>query len=216
MAIQIQETFAVQAAPDRVWEFLVDPRRVVTCLPGAELLEVQDERTFVGRVKVRIGPVTTAYRGRAHFVELDGASRRVGLEAEGQEASGGGSARMSMSSEVVALPGGGSEVRVKVEMEVVGKIVQFGRGMIEEVSRQLFRQFAACVQGTLSAPEEAPPAAAPSPGAAASPEIRAPGTAAGAVALPAAGSPVNALQLLLRAVVAWVRRLLRLDPRPGG
>lgn len=207
MAIQIQETFAVQATPAQVWAYLVDPREVVKCLPGAELLEAQDERTFLGRVKVKIGPVTASYRGKARFVELDEAGRRVGLEGEGQETSGSGSAKMSMSSEIVALPDGGAEVRVQVEIEVVGRIVQFGRGMIEEVSRQLFRQFAACVQATLSRPGEEPTPAAASPSAAA-PAPAAPGAAAHAVALPAANAPVNGLRLLFRALLEWGRRLL--------
>lgn len=208
VAIQIQETFDVRAAPREVWGYLVDPRRVVTCLPGAELLEVQDERTFVGRVKVKIGPVTASYRGKARFVELDEAAFRVGLEGEGQETSGSGSAKMSMSSEVVALPGGGSQVRVSVDVEVVGRIVQFGRGMIEEVSRQLFRQFAACAQAALAAPAgEAAPVLSAVPAAEPAAAPPAAVTAAPAVALPAA-SPINALQLLFRTLVEWGRRVL--------
>lgn len=151
--MKIEETFRVDAPAERVWAYLIDPRQVVQCLPGAELVEVEDDETFVGRVKVKVGPVTAAYKGRARFTELDEANRRVRMVGEGRETSGAGSAKMTMTSEVVELAEGGAEVRVEAEMDVVGKLVQFGRGMIEEVSRQLFRQFASCVQATLAQPE---------------------------------------------------------------
>jgi carbon monoxide dehydrogenase subunit G len=205
VAIQIQERFQVQAPPERVWSYLTDPAQVVRCLPGAELVEAQDERTFVGRVKVKIGPVTATYRGKAQFVELDAGARRVRMVGEGQETGGSGSAKMTMSSEVATLPDGTSEVRVVVEMEVVGRLVQFGRGMIEEVSRQLFRQFAACMQSTLGG-ETAAAAAAVSPAA------RAPALPATSATAPApAVQPVNALQLLLRAIIEWSRRVFHLQ-----
>lgn len=209
MAIQLQENFTVQAPPERVWSYLIDPRQVVQCLPGAELLEEKDDRTFAGRVKVRIGPVTAAYRGTARFVELDEAMRRVGLVGEGQETGGSGSAKMSMTSEIVALADGGSEVRVQVEIEVAGKIVQFGRGMIEQVSRQLFRQFAGCAQAALSQGAGREPVSEALPGgqtpvaAAATP----PALGAQAIALPV-NAPINALRLLVQAMGEWVRRLL--------
>lgn len=209
MAIQIQERVPVHAPPERVWSYLTDPGQVVRCLPGAELLEAQDERTFLGRVKVKIGPVTATYRGKAQFVELDAEGRRVRMAGEGQETGGSGSARMTMSSEVAALPDGGAEVRVVVEMEVVGRVVQFGRGMIEEVSRQLFRQFAACVQSTLAQEPAAAPAATPPPplSSASPPTSSAPAAAAPAPAV----EPVNALRLLLRAILEWSRRILHLQ-----
>lgn len=225
MALQIEETFAVQAPVERVWAYLNDPRRVVDCLPGAELVEVKEDQTFVGRVKVKIGPVTAAYKGTARFIEQDEANRRVRLVGEGQETTGSGTAKMTMSSEIVALPEGGSEVRVQVEIDIVGKIVQFGRGMIEQVSRQLFRQFATCAAATLSReaepaaepaiPADAPEApdtpsgsSTPASGGASSPPPRSTTGSGGASAATPAKAPVNALRLVLSAVVARIRRAL--------
>ncbi len=158
MGIRIEERFEVAAPPERVWAYLIDPARVVGCLPGAELVETSPDGGFVGRMRVKVGPVVAAYRGRARFTELDEAARRAHLTAEGQETGGAGSARMAMSSEVIALDGAGSAVRVAVDVEVVGKLAQFGRGMIEEVSRQMFRQFAGCVRKTLEGAAAAPAA----------------------------------------------------------
>ena len=155
MAIRIEERFVVRALDGTVWAYLVDPRRVVTCLPGAELVEVTDERTFQGNVKVKVGTVTVSYQGRVLLAELDSTSRRVKMIGEGREATGTGSAKMTMESRVSALPDGATEVTVRADLDVVGRIVQLGRGLIEQVAHQLFQQFASCVRATLEVETEA-------------------------------------------------------------
>ena len=163
MAFKIEEALEVQAPVQRVWEYLIDPARVAVCLPGAELLESRDDGSYLGAVKVKVGPVAMSYKGVVKFTELDESARVVRLVGDGREAGGGGSAKLTMLSKIMPLPNGGSQVIVEAEVDLVGKIVQFGRGMIEEVSRQLFRQFAACVKQHLeveegpSAVEETPP-----------------------------------------------------------
>jgi len=186
--MRIEERFAVRAPAAAVWAYLIDPRRVVGCLPGAELTEVVDERTFHGNVKVRVGPVTVSYRGRVNLVQIDEAGRSVRMTGEGRETTGAGSAKMSMESRLRELPGGETEVVVTSEVEVVGRLVQLGRGMIEQVSHQIFEQFATCVRTTLEA--EAAGAAAPAGAAAAS-------------------RPVRIVPLLLGAMWATLRALLR-------
>lgn len=146
MAFKIEEAFEVRAPVQRVWEYLIDPSRVALCLPGAELLESRDDGSYIGAVKVKIGPVAMSFKGVVKFTERDEQSRVVRLEGEGREAGGGGSAKLTMLSKITQLADGGSRVIVEAEVDVVGKIVQFGRGMMEEVSRQLFRQFSACVK----------------------------------------------------------------------
>ena len=154
MAFKIKEAFEVQAPVQRVWEYLIDPARVAVCLPGAELLESRDDGSYLGAVKVKVGPVAMSYKGVVKFAELDEPARVVRLAGAGREAGGGGSAKLTMLSRITPLENGGSQVIVEAEVDLVGKIVQFGRGMIEEVSRQLFRQFAACVKQHLEAAEE--------------------------------------------------------------
>ncbi|MBI5067097.1 MAG: SRPBCC family protein [Deltaproteobacteria bacterium] len=151
MGQRIEERFTVRAPVESVWAYLIDPRRVVTCLPGAELTEVADERTFHGAVKVKVGPVTVSYKGKVILEEVDAAARRVRMTGEGRESTGTGSARMAMESTLTPLPGGEVEVRVTSDVDVVGRLVQLGRGMIEQVSHQLFAQFAGCVKATLEA-----------------------------------------------------------------
>lgn len=158
MAFKIEERFEVQAPVERVWKYLIDPARVVQCLPGAELLESQDERTFLGAIKVKVGPLSMSYKGQAKFTEVNEQTHQVRMVGEAREVGGSGSTKVTMLSTVAPLSGGGSEVLVNAEIDLVGKIVQFGRGMIEEVSRQMFRQFSTCVKQQLEVADEAPPA----------------------------------------------------------
>jgi carbon monoxide dehydrogenase subunit G len=159
MAFKIEEEFHVQAPVERVWEYLIAPEKVVMCIPGAELLEAQEGGTFAGAVKVKVGPMTMSYKGLVKFTEVDEQAHQVRLVGEGREAGGAGSAKVAMLSRVAPSASGGSQVVVQAEVDLVGKIVQFGRGMIEEVSKQLFRQFSACIKQQLEVADEpqAPP-----------------------------------------------------------
>jgi uncharacterized protein len=156
MAFKIAERFEVQAPVERVWQFLIDPASVVQCLPGAELLESHDDRTFVGQIKVKVGPMSMSYKGKGSFTEVNYETHTVRIVGEAREAGGSGSTKVTMVSIVTALEGGGSQVSVDADISLVGRIVQFGRGMIEEVSRQMFRQFATCMKSRLEV--DKPPA----------------------------------------------------------
>ena len=91
--MQIENSFAVKAAPDRVYEFLLDVNNVVSCVPGAELSEVVDPNTFKGKVRIKVGPVTVSYNGTARITSRDSATRTATLEAEGRETTGSGTAQ---------------------------------------------------------------------------------------------------------------------------
>ncbi|HJU73622.1 MAG TPA: SRPBCC family protein [Gemmatimonadaceae bacterium] len=141
MSIVINESFSVNAPIDRVWHFLSTPQEVVQCIPGAELTEVLGERHYAGRVKVKVGPVTAAYAGKATLAEVDDAARRMTLLGEGRETGGSGSAKLTMHGSVAPNANGGSDVRVDATIDIAGKVMQFGRGLVESVSAQLFKQF---------------------------------------------------------------------------
>jgi len=161
MAFKIEERFEVQAPVERVWKYLIDPARVVECLPGAELVEMKDDRNFAGAIKVKVGPLAMSYKGNAKFTEVNEETHEVRMVGDAREVGGSGSTKVSMLSTVTPGASGGSQVVVSAEVELVGRIVQFGRGMIEEVSRQMFRQFSTCVRAKLEVPlEDAQPAAA--------------------------------------------------------
>jgi carbon monoxide dehydrogenase subunit G len=154
MAIEFKETLQVDAPIDRVWEFVNDPRRVVTCMPGAGLDEVVDERTFLGTVKIKVGAITASYKGRVEFTEVDAQARALKVAAEGRETSGG-TAKGTISIRLNSLAEGSTEFVTEASVDLTGRIMQVGRGMIQGVSHQLFKQFAASTKELLEAQDEA-------------------------------------------------------------
>ena len=194
MAIVIKETFVVAAPIDRVWRFVMNPEMVVTCMPGAELEEIVDEKTFLGKVSVKVGAITTSYSGKVTFTQVDPETHTVEMTAEGTE-TGGGTAKGTMSSRLRTLDSGETEVVAEATVDLTGRIMQVGRGMIQGVSHQLFRQFVASAKERLEAPE-GDETGEPAP-----------------VAAPMAAQPISIVPLLLKTLWAgagnFFRRLFR-------
>jgi carbon monoxide dehydrogenase subunit G len=151
MAIEVRETFQVEAPIDAVWRFVMDPHKVATCIPGAELEEVVDDRTFLGSVRVKVGAITARYKGRVQLTEVDEKAHIAQMVAEGRE-TGGGTAKGTMSSRLRSLPDGQTEIVTEASVDLTGRVMQMGRGMIQGVSRQLFQQFVARAKERLEAP----------------------------------------------------------------
>lgn len=139
-SLEIRERFEVVARPERVFAFLADPHQVVVCLPGAELTGVESPTIFLGAMKVKVGPVAVKYKGRVELTEVDEAGRRMTMIGQGKEGASD-SARLTMQCAVVDQGAGRSEVSVDAQVEIAGKLVRFGRGMIQTVSEQLFKVF---------------------------------------------------------------------------
>ncbi len=140
-SLRIEERFELDAPADGAWEYLTHPERIVVCLPGAELTEVIDERNYAGGVKVKLGAVAMEYHGTIQFVEVDAERRLIRMEGKGSEKRGGGTATLTMESAVHELEGGRSAVTVVADIQLAGKIVRFGRGMIQAVTAEVFKDF---------------------------------------------------------------------------
>jgi carbon monoxide dehydrogenase subunit G len=194
--MQLENSFTVGAPPDKVFAYLIDVNKVVGCVPGAELSEVVDPTTFKGKVKIKVGPISVAYSGTARIIDRDDTKRSATLEAEGRETTGPGSARakalMSVEPE-----GAGATVKIVTDYNVAGRVAQFGRGVMEDVSRRIVNDMAACIKANVEAGEQAPSSAGPSTGAA---------TAATA-AQPVTAKPVNALTLFFQVLWTGIKRL---------
>jgi carbon monoxide dehydrogenase subunit G len=217
--LQIENSFEVGAPPDRVYAFLLDVNRVVGCVPGAELSEVVDPNTFKGKVKIKVGPVTVAYAGTARISDRDEAARTATLEGEGRETTGPGNARAKANMRVEES-GAGSKVTVSTDFTVAGRVAQFGRGLMEDVSKSLVAQMAACIKSQLETAEQSP---SPAPEAAAA---LASGDATGAAPQPSPGAPaqyqsqpppqaakpVNALALMWTVFLGRLKRLFSRTP----
>jgi carbon monoxide dehydrogenase subunit G len=188
--MQLENSFMVGAPPDRVFAYLLDVNKIVGCVPGAELSEVVDPTTFKGKVKIKVGPITVAYNGTARITDRDDANHGATLEADGRETTGPGSARAKARMTVEA-DGAGSIVKIVTDYSVAGRVAQFGRGVMEDVSRRIVTDMAACIKANVEAAE---PGAAPTGG---------PGAAERATAPVATSQPVNAFGLLFS--VLWAR-----------
>ena len=138
--MKIEEKFTVAASADDVWAFLTDPERVAGALPGAEISEQVDENTYKGGMEVKVGPLAAAYTGTVAF-DLDEEERTAVVHAKGQGKAGMGNADMKMTSRVVALGPAETEVTVEANLSVTGILAQLGRGMMQHVSKKMFKEF---------------------------------------------------------------------------
>ncbi len=191
MAIKIEKTFQVVQPMEKVWPFLSDPRKVAACVPGAQILEQVDERTYKGAISVKVGPTTTDFRGELQIVRLDAQTHEMEMVGKGQDVRGKGGASMKMTGKLRALPQGGTEVISVSELSIVGILAQVGSRMIQEVSNIMFQQFNSNFIREL----EQMPDAQPAPGKPADPPAAAP------------PKPIKALPLMLAALWAAIRRL---------
>lgn len=158
MGLQIEKSFVVRAGPPAVWSFLVDPYRVARCLPGAAITEKVSDRDYTGTMTVKVGPVTASYRGKLRFERLDEAAGEAELTASGQETRGKGGADLRMKSRVAPRSPEETEVTVVSDVNVFGILAQFGRGMIEDVSEQMFQKFSEAMRRELERPAATAPA----------------------------------------------------------
>ena len=151
MAVKIEKTFQVDEPVEKVWAFLIDPRKVGACVPGAQITEQVDERTYKGAIKVKVGPSVTDYKGEVQIVRLDAAAHEIEILGKGQDVRGKGSASMKMTGKLHALDSG-TEVTSISELNVVGILAQMGARVIQEVSNIMFEQFLNNFRAQLQSP----------------------------------------------------------------
>jgi carbon monoxide dehydrogenase subunit G len=215
--MRIENEFVVKAPIDHVWTYLLDVERVAPCMPGAELTEVVDDRTWKGRTNIRIGPVSLSFAGTVVMQERDDQAHRVVLRAEGREQKGKGAASATVVSTLEAVDGG-TKVTIDTDLTITGAVAQYGRGMIQDISHRLTREFAQCLEAGIGAAEVAvaAPAAAEAPAPAEAAPVGAGGPGPEAAGRPAAPAPPVArpirgfrlgLWALWRAIVRFFGRL---------
>lgn len=160
MAIELHETFQVAAPIDRVWQFMMNPENVAACMPGASLTETIDDKSFIGTVKVKIGAITAKYSGTITYSTADEAQHLVVMSVEAKE-KGGGTVNGTITTRLKVISETETEVACESAVDMTGRIVQVGRGMIEGVAGQIIGKFVKNVKKLLEVAEPAPAAAAP-------------------------------------------------------
>lgn len=136
---RITDSFTVATPIETTWNILLDIERIAPCLPGAQLQEIEGEE-YRGIVKVKVGPITAQYKGAAKLAEVDESARRILIDASGRDTRGQGNANATITVQM-AEHEGGTKVELDTELHVTGKVAQFGRGAMAEISAKLLKQF---------------------------------------------------------------------------
>jgi carbon monoxide dehydrogenase subunit G len=175
--MELTNEFRVGVSVSEAWKVLTDVERIAPLLPGAQLQEVEGEE-YRGVVKVKVGPITAQYKGQATFVERDEAGGRVVLKASGRDTRGQGNANALISA-TMTPDGDGTKVSVVTDLTITGKVAQFGRGVLAEVSSKLIGQFVDSLEADIEASGNQPDAADLQADGAAGPAVAAPDNGAG-------------------------------------
>jgi carbon monoxide dehydrogenase subunit G len=192
--MKFDNSFEVPLPPAEAWALLLDVRRIAPCMPGAELTEVLDERSFKGKVSVKLGPVALTFAGTARFEELDEAVHTARVKAQGTDQKGRGGANAVARFALSAVPGG-TRVDIATDVNLSGAVAQYGRGagIIQAVAAELIGQFAEALRAMI-ARDAPPPTEAPSAAPVAPPP-------------PPAAAPIGGFGLIWRVMLGWLRSL---------
>jgi carbon monoxide dehydrogenase subunit G len=197
--VEFDNSFEVPLPPAEAWAELMDIRRIAPCMPGAELTEIVDDKTYKGKIAVRLGPVALAFAGLIIFEEIDDANRRARVKAQGSDAKGRGGANAAATFRLEPA-GTGSRVLVHTDLALSGAVAQYGRGVgvVQATAAQIMTQFANNLKTQLGK--------SPTPAVAAT--STAASTPAAAVSPPPA-KPISGFSLMARVLWDRIARLFR-------
>ena len=154
--MKLENEFRVDLPVEDAWRVLLDVERIAPCMPGAQLQEVEGDE-YRGIVKVKVGPITAQYKGVARITDSDDTNHRAVIRAEGRDTRGQGNASASATA-VLQPDGDGTRVSIDSDLTITGKVAQFGRGVIADVSAKLLDQFVACLEREVLSSAGDPPA----------------------------------------------------------
>ena len=199
--MEFDNSFEVPLPPAEAWPVLMDIKRIAPCMPGAGLTEVVDDKTYKGKIGVRLGPVALTFAGTVTFEEIDNANHRARVKAQGTDAKGRGGANATASFRLEPVASG-SKVLVHTDLALSGSVAQYGRGvgMIQATAAQIINQFAGNLKAQLAA----------APVVAASDAAR---TGAPASAPPPAAKPISGFSLMAKVLWDAILRLFRGGPK---
>jgi uncharacterized protein len=200
--MEFDNAFEVPLPPAQAWPVLMDIQGIAPCMPGAQLTEVIDDKTYKGNIAVRLGPVALTFAGVVKFEEIDNANRTARVRAQGNDAKGRGSAQATATFRLEPSAGG-SKVLVHTDLTLSGAVAQYGRGvgMIQATASALMTQFANNLKAQIGRQESAP---APASATTAAPAAGSP---------PPAAKPISGLSLMVQVLWNSIRRLFTGRPQ---
>ncbi len=157
--MDLNHAFTVEVPVEDAWRILTNVERIAPCLPGAQLQEIEGD-VYRGAVKVKVGPIQAQFKGQASFVEFDEVAHKVVLKGEGRDIGGKGNASALITAELTSLTATSTSVTVNTDLSVTGKVAQFGRGAMADISDKLLAQFVVNLNEMIAA-SDTPAAEAP-------------------------------------------------------
>ncbi len=154
--MELINTFDVSVPIEMAWKVLTDVERIAPCLPGAQLQEIEGNE-YRGIVKVKVGPIQAQYKGKAIFIERDDVNFKAVLDASGRDTRGQGNASATITAQLEAA-GDKTHVTVTTDLTVTGKVAQFGRGVLADVSAKILTQFVDNLEQTVLVDDAPSPA----------------------------------------------------------
>jgi len=158
--MDLNHQFTVAVPVEDAWRILTDVERIAPCLPGAQLQEVEGD-TYRGIVKVKVGPIQAQFKGQASFLERDDVAHKAVLKGEGRDTTGKGNAAALITAELTAIDATSTSVTVSTDLSITGKVAQFGRGAMADISDKLLAQFVDNLNTLIAEQPSTPAAAAP-------------------------------------------------------
>lgn len=146
--MEINNSFEVRAPLDVAWQTLTDLARIAPCLPGATLTSIEGD-IYKGHVTVKVGPIVAKFGGQAIFQERNDALHRAVLKGEGRDSTGKGNASAIITAQLEVVDASTTRCTVSTDLTITGKIAQFGRGALADVSDKLLKQFVVNLETTV-------------------------------------------------------------------
>lgn len=205
MGMQLSNEFVVAARPERTWDLLTDLERVAPCMPGASL-SGRDGDDYVGTVKIKVGPIGASFAGKARFLDQDDAAHTATISMAGKDAKGAASVNATIRARLEEVSADSTRVYVDTDLDISGRMAQFGRGAIADVSNRLIGQFTTNLGALIAAPDSTASSPSATPGASAGTTGTAPATGGGAAPFvpPAGDQGLDAWGLVGPAVLKQV------------
>ena len=148
--MDLNHEFVVNVPVDQAWQILTDLERIAPCLPGAQLTEVEGD-TYRGQVKIKVGPILAQFKGQASFISRDDIAHKAALKGEGRDTTGKGNASATITAELTSVSPTSTKCTVHTDLSISGKVAQFGRGALADVSDKLLAQFSENLNQLISA-----------------------------------------------------------------
>jgi carbon monoxide dehydrogenase subunit G len=141
MKTNLTKSFEVPQKTELIWNHLIDPTKIMDCVPGVSIDEKVGENHYKGKVGMKFGPMGVKYDADIFYNEIDIENKKIILSGNGVDSKGNGNAEMKMTINLTELDSGGVKMDAIMDVTVNGKIAQFGSRLIDTVSNQLFKQF---------------------------------------------------------------------------